>query len=100
MGAALGTSVGFGVPVGSGLAVLVAVGSGLAVLVAVRPFARKIGVFALLTLVLFGWWWTVTPRNDRNWSADVARLSRGEDGGDWTSLAPDPAGVEAPEDAS
>jgi hypothetical protein len=31
---------------------------------------------------------------------DVARLSRGEDGGDWTSLAPDPAGVEAPEDAS
>jgi hypothetical protein len=28
---------------------------------------------------------------------EVARLSRGEDGADWTSLAPDPA---APEDAS
>jgi hypothetical protein len=56
--------------------------AGLGVLVAVRPFGRKIGVFALLTLVMFGWWWTVQPRNDRHWSPDVARLTRGTLHGD------------------
>jgi hypothetical protein len=60
--------------------------AGLGVLVAVRPFGRKIGVFALLTLVLFGWWWTVQPRNDRNWSADVARLPHGTLVGDTLTM--------------
>ncbi len=60
--------------------------AGLGILVGVRPFGRKIGVFALLTLVLFGWWWTVQPRNDRNWSSDVARLPRGTLVGDTLTI--------------
>lgn len=59
---------------------------GLAVLAAVRPFSRKIGVFALLTLVLFGWWTSVQPRNDRNWSPDVARLTHGTVVGDTLTI--------------
>ena len=50
----------------------------LAVLVFLRPPNRSY----LAVVVLFGlvglWWWTLAPRNDREWQADVAMLPRAE----------------------
>lgn len=52
---------------------LVWVAGTLTILFVVRPFGRALLAFGLATAVLLGWWSTVLPRNDRNWSADVAR---------------------------
>jgi hypothetical protein len=32
----------------------------------------------LSALVIFGWWYTVTPRNDRDWMAEVSRIVTAE----------------------
>lgn len=58
----------------------------LAILLAVRPFGRKMVAFGLATVVLLGWWATVLPSNDRNWSPDVARLPHGAVHGDTLTL--------------
>lgn len=58
----------------------------LAILAAVRPFGRTAVVFLLAAALLLGWWSTVLPRNDRNWSPDVARLPYGEVQGDTLTL--------------
>jgi hypothetical protein len=62
------------------------VAGALAILFAVRPWGRALLAFGLATVVLLGWWTTVLPRNDRNWSADVARLPHGEVHGDLLTL--------------
>lgn len=46
----------------------------LALLVVVRPFSRALLAAAIVFLILLGWWFHLAPRNDRDWSADVAQL--------------------------
>ncbi len=62
----------------AGLWVLV----GLAILLMVTPWGRKMLAFGVAVAVLLAWWSTVVPSNDRNWSADVARLPHGTVQGD------------------
>ena len=72
-------------PVADALAV-VFVAAGLAILGLVRPARRRILAFGLLAAVLFGWWSTVRPSNERHWQADVARPPFGEVVGDRLTL--------------
>jgi len=51
---------------------------GLAILLLVRPFGRCVVAFAAAVAVLFLWWGTVRPSNDRQWLPEVARLPRAE----------------------
>jgi hypothetical protein len=44
----------------------------------VLPRRRGLATFAVLTLLLFGWWSTLRPRNDRTWQPDVERLASAE----------------------
>jgi hypothetical protein len=55
---------------------------GLGLLVFVRPFGRALVAFAGAAVVLFGWWSTIRPSNDRNWQPDVARPPYAEVDGD------------------
>ncbi len=47
-----------------------------------RPMRRKVVTLAALFLLLFAWWATLRPSNDRAWTPDVARLPTGEVHGD------------------
>lgn len=40
-----------------------------------RPAAA---VFLVAFIALLGWWWTLEPSNERDWTSDVARLPRAE----------------------
>ncbi|HEY2386342.1 MAG TPA: DUF4105 domain-containing protein [Candidatus Binatia bacterium] len=55
---------------------------GLGALLAVRPRRRGLVAFALLTALLFAWWSSLRPRNDRVWLPDVAQLPTVEIHGD------------------
>jgi hypothetical protein len=46
----------------------------VAVLAFVRPLRRALTAVAVLWLLVLGWWLGITPRNDRDWQVDVARL--------------------------
>ena len=46
----------------------------LACLIWVRPPVYALTGVALAFLALLGWWLSIPPRNDRDWSSDVARL--------------------------
>src|SRR5207249_4824853 len=46
-----------------------------AALWAVRPFRRGVLIGGGLFLVVLVWWLSIPPRNDRDWTPDVARLS-------------------------
>ena len=46
----------------------------LAALLAVRPLAYALGTVTLAFLILLGWWFSIPPRNNRDWYPDVARL--------------------------
>ena len=67
--------------VADGLAVAWVV-SGLAILVLVRPFGRRVAVFAAAGTVLFAWWCTIRPSNERAWQPDVARTAHADVNGD------------------
>ncbi len=54
----------------------------LTILVFVRPFARAAASFAVATALLFVWWSTIRPSNDRPWQPDVARPPHAERRGD------------------
>jgi hypothetical protein len=58
----------------------------LGILAFVRPFGRKMAAFAVAAAVLFGWWSTLHPSNDRPWQPDVARPPHGEIAGDVLTL--------------
>jgi len=71
----------FAGPGRGGLADLLAVAwavVGLAILLLVRPFGRRLTMFAAAVAVLLVWWSTIRPSNDRTWLADVARTPHGE----------------------
>ncbi len=42
------------------------------ILMRVRPLARGLLAFVLLFAVVLGWWFSLTPRNDRDWRPEVA----------------------------
>ena len=42
--------------------------------------------FILAFLLVLGWWFTIEPRNDRQWQPDVATLARAEIDGDKVTL--------------
>lgn len=44
------------------------------VFVFVRPWRRALLGFALLFLIVLGWWFTLQPTNNRDWAPDVAEL--------------------------
>ncbi|HEX5010046.1 MAG TPA: DUF4105 domain-containing protein [Planctomycetota bacterium] len=45
----------------------------IVILVRVRPPRRAALVLAALFALLLAWWFSIPPRNDRNWQPDVAR---------------------------
>lgn len=45
-------------------------------LIRVRPFSRAVLVSITGVLVVVAWWTQIAPRNDRDWTPDVARLPR------------------------
>jgi hypothetical protein len=59
---------------------------GLAVFALVRPWRRALLVFGVGFVGLLGWWSTLRPSNDRDWTADVARLPRAELRGDQLTI--------------
>lgn len=48
----------------------------MAVLVLLRPFGRGAIAVLLALAAVVAWWLAIPPRNDRDWSSDVARLPR------------------------
>ena len=48
----------------------------------VRPWLRKVTAFAILFGVVVIWWLGLSPTNDSNWQADVARVAWAEVQGD------------------
>jgi len=46
----------------------------LVLLAVVRPSRRALLAVLAVFLVLLGWWLSLAPRNDRDWSAEVAQL--------------------------
>ena len=52
------------------------------VLLMVRPFRRKITVFALLFAGILGWWLAIKPTNDSDWQPDVAQKAWADVEGD------------------
>jgi hypothetical protein len=73
------------VALANGLAILWAVGS-LAVLLFLRPFRRALLVYALGLVLLHAWWYSLEPRNDRDWIADVAHPPTAELDGDTLTI--------------
>jgi hypothetical protein len=47
----------------------------LMLLIIVQPFRRALLAVLSVFLILLGWWLQLAPRNDRDWSPDVAQLS-------------------------
>src|ERR1700754_2246039 len=43
--------------------------------------------WALVLISLLGWWWRISPSNDRDWADDVARTLTGRIDGDMAQLA-------------
>jgi hypothetical protein len=61
-------------------------GAGVALLVFVRPMRRALLAVVALVAVLLIWWHGLTPRNDRDWQADVANPPTGDLHGDLLTL--------------
>jgi len=58
----------------------------LVILLFVRPWLRKISVFAVLFAVVLSWWLTLSPTNESNWQADVANVAWADMQGDDVTL--------------
>ena len=58
----------------------------VAVLGLVRPFWRKVALFAILFGAVLTWWLTLKPSNDRNWQPDVAQTAWAEINGDEVTI--------------
>lgn len=48
----------------------------IALLGLMRPFRQAMVVLAILFFLVFGWWWTLKPRADRDWKPEVSVLAR------------------------
>jgi hypothetical protein len=81
-------AVWFDGPLGAGnkiAAAMVAVAF-MVVLFFVRPFWRKLGLLAVLFAGVLMWWLTISPRQDRDWKADVAVLANAVIDGDRVTI--------------
>src|SRR5213080_4693631 len=81
-------AVWFDAPFGNAnkvVAGLVAVASAIA-LVFVRPFWRKLGIFAVLFAGVPIWWLTLSPTNDSDWQPDVAQKGWADIQGDEVTI--------------
>jgi len=58
----------------------------IALLVRVRPRRRAYAAFLALFALLFGWWLSLAPSNQRDWQPDVARLPAAEIQGDKVTI--------------
>ena len=58
----------------------------LAIVVFVRPLRRTAVAFVVAVAVLFAWYATITPSNDRPWQPDVGQLPHAELDGDRLTL--------------
>jgi hypothetical protein len=54
----------------------------LAILIFLRPFRRALGIVLVGLGLVFLWWSTIRPSNDRNWLPDVARAPTADFDGD------------------
>lgn len=63
-------------PVLAAILALTFVAGGLTVLILFRPFSRAVLLVASGLVLVIAWWSQIAPRNDRNWTPDVARLPR------------------------
>ena len=72
----------------AGLSVAMAVVAllALAALFARRWRWRAVGAFAVVMVLLLGWWSTIRPSNDRDWQPDVARLPEATIEGDLVTV--------------
>lgn len=64
-------------PASRALAGLIAAGYAILtviLLVRFRPVARSAMLCAVPFVIVFGWWLSIAPSNDRDWQAEVARL--------------------------
>lgn len=64
-------------------ALLVAI---LTLLVAVRPMLRSLLAVVALLAVVFAWWFSIEPSNDRDWMPDVAELATAEINGNQVTV--------------
>ena len=81
-------AVWFDAPFGNGNKIVAAL-LGIAfviVLVFVRPFWRKLALFAILFGAILMWWLTLKPSNEGNWQNDVAQLGWADINGDEVTL--------------
>jgi hypothetical protein len=62
-------------PLGSVLAAAVAI-AGCVTLVAPIGLGRRVVVLAVIVAAVASWWFSLEPRNDRDWLGDVARAPR------------------------
>lgn len=60
----------------AGLLAIVFVAGAVASLVGIRPFHRAAAGVIVAFLVVLVWWLSIPPRQDRNWTPDVARIPR------------------------
>jgi hypothetical protein len=56
------------------------------VLLFVRPFWRKLGIFAVVFAGVLVWWLTITPPQDSDWQPDVAQKAWADIQGDEVTL--------------
>jgi len=59
----------------------------IAALVCVRPRPRTaLALYAIGTLSICVWWWTIVPTDNRDWAPDVAQQTQGAVAGDRVTL--------------
>ncbi len=81
-------AVWFDAPFGAGnrvAAALIATAF-VVVLLFVRPFWRKLGIFAVLFAGVLIWWLTLSPTNDSDWQPDVTQKAWADIQGDEVTL--------------
>ncbi len=67
---------------GNKLAAALLAGLFLVILIFVRPFWRKLGIFAVLFASVVIWWLSLSPTNDSDWQPDVAETAWADIQGD------------------
>lgn len=58
----------------AGVLIAALAGGSSAAIALLRPWRRAIALAMLPPVIVLGWWLSLTPSNDRDWYADVARL--------------------------
>ncbi len=58
----------------------------LVVLIRVRPLRNGVAAYGILFLVVLGWWFWLSPSNDRDWQRDVTKLATATIDGDHVTI--------------